>query len=113
MAYLVPAYAICILGSLRTSVHPRIVWVTPHEDIWARYVYFEETPYLADFSNAPGPEYPVKIHGGDPDVSFLLILEDHLGVRGLVSYTMDPAHLQLLVANPMQGQFRVRVYKDG
>ncbi|KAK8087730.1 hypothetical protein PG997_002691 [Apiospora hydei] len=111
--YLVPEYAICTLDSLRTSKENCNIQITPHEDIWARYVCFEETLYLADLSNTPGPEYPVKIYGGDPDVSFLLILQDHLGVRGLVSYTMDPAHLQLLVANPMQGQFRVHVYEDG
>ncbi|KAK8054954.1 hypothetical protein PG993_000181 [Apiospora rasikravindrae] len=53
-------------------------------DVWGRYVYFEETPYLAGLSNEPGPDYPTHILRAAPSNGTIVhTVADHQDIRFL------------------------------
>ncbi|KAK7968803.1 hypothetical protein PG988_007876 [Apiospora saccharicola] len=118
--YLVPEYAVCLLDS-QWRMHSSRLWaprVNLERDIWACFVTFEGTRYLADVSNAPAPGLSTKIHHGRPndgstEPPMAFMLEDHLGVRALLSTASTPSNQRRLDLSPVEGQVVIRFSTPG
>ncbi|KAK8140011.1 hypothetical protein PG984_000077 [Apiospora sp. TS-2023a] len=117
--YLVPEYAICLMDMQWRRHSARVaIPISLERDIWARFVSLEGTRYLAGVSNAPAPGLSTRIHHGRPkdgstEPAMAFTLEDHLGVRALLSTASTPSNQRRLDLSPVEGQVVVHFSTPG
>ncbi|KAK8036422.1 hypothetical protein PG991_001559 [Apiospora marii] len=118
--YLVPEYAICLLDNLWGMHATRYlpIQVSLESDIWARFVTVENTKYIAGLANAPASGHSTKIYKGRPNdgsaaPAMVMTLEDHLGVRVLLSSSSTRSNLRRWQLSPVEGQVMVRLWGGG